>query len=211
MSDGLGIPLRTPLEDMPFISDAMREGAKGIRTRDGVELHYFASGSREVPWGGWEVDTATDSWTGYGAWNDWSGFGLFMLAHDHSWDLYDSAWYHVIAGGDQTGAPPGVSATYRGAAVAIPDDLSFIADGSAALTATLGATSTIDVALRDWQGYTLNDGGQLGAPIDVSAKVGNVNASNIPIESDGTWTFFRHGTLRMAEGRTLTSTGSCWV
>ena len=96
---------------MPFISDAMREVAKGYRTRAGVDLRYFASGHREVPWAGWKVDTARDSWSGYGAWNDWSGFGIFMLAHE------------------------------------------------------------------------------LGLPIDVSAKVGDLNESDIPIGSDRTFSW----------------------
>ena len=189
VSDGRGgRPVYTPIEDMPFISDVMREDAKGYRERGGVNLRYWSSrwgGNREVPWGGWEVDTATDTWSGYGAWNDWSGFGLVMLAHDHQSDLFDSAWYYAIAGGDSTGALPEVSGTWRGAAVAMANDLSFIADGSATLTVMLGDNPALDISMGDWQGYTLN-GGEIGLPVGVS--IGTLSATGIPITAEGTFT-----------------------
>ena len=71
-----GRSFNMPIEDMPFVSNTMREGAKGYRSRGGVDLRYWSSGDREVPWDKWEEQKASESWSGYGAWNEWSGFRL---------------------------------------------------------------------------------------------------------------------------------------
>ena len=224
------VALRKSIADMPFISDAWREDAKGYRERGGVNLRYWSTrwgGNQGEPRGrvvameccegfvhrGHVVDvpvdnenlgvensryllmgeTHTDTWSGYGAWNDWSGFGLVMLAHDvhstgFSHRVHDSAWYYFVAGGDLTGAAPEVSGTWRGAAVAMADDLSFIADGNAMLTVTLGDNPTLDISMDDWQGYTLNgleNGVELGRPVGV--PMGPLSATGIPIRPDGTF------------------------
>ena len=193
VSDGNGRPVKVPIEDMPFISDAMREGfSEGVRTRNGIGLRYFASGNKAVPWGGWKVATATDSWSGYGAWNDWSGFGMVILAHNHEWDLYDSAYYFAIVGGDLTGAAPVESATYRGAAVAMANDLSFIADGSVELAVSLSGNPSFDITFADWQGYKLNDGVEIGLPTSIPEAYAATlntywNQRGVAINADGTF------------------------
>ena len=193
VSDGEGRPVKTPIEDMPFVSNAMREYSEGVRTRNGVNLRYWSSGERAVPWAGWKVDTATDTWSGYGAWNEWSGFGLVMLSHNHQWDLYDSAWNYAIAGGDLTGSRPSpeMAGTYRGAAVARANDLSFIADGSVEMTVRLGANPSLDISFGDWQGYNLTETGAIGRPVSVpanyAATLGTLNQSGVQITSEGTF------------------------
>ena len=166
-----GGPIVSPIEDMPFVSDAFREGfSEGVRTRGGVGLRYWSSGNRDVPWLRFHVGRAANSehlsetWSGYGAWNTWSGFGIVMQAHNHVWDLYDGAWYSAIAGGDKTGDLPEVSGTYRGAAVAMAVDQSIIADGSVEMTVSLGylrQNPRLDINIGDWQGYRLNDGNEI--------------------------------------------------
>ena len=133
-------------------------------------------------------ETYTNTWSGYGAWNDWGGFGLVMLAHDVHRHPHDSAWYYFVAGGDLTGTVPEVSGTWHGAAIAMADDLSFIADGNATLTVTLGVNPTLDISMSDWQGYTLNgleNGVELGRPVGV--PMGPLSATGIPIRPDGTF------------------------
>lgn len=190
VSDGEGRPVKTPIENMPFVSNSMREYSEGVRTRNGVNLRYWSSGERAVPWAGWKVDTATDTWSGYGAWQDWSGFGLVMLSHNHQWDLYDSAWDYAIAGGDLTGSRPSpeVAGTMRGAAVARANDLSFIADGSVELTVRLGANPSLDINIGDWRGYELTSTGAIGRPTSIS--IDSINVTGISIAEDGT---FQHG------------------
>lgn len=187
VSDGEGRPVKTPIEDMPFVSNAMREYSEGVRTRNGVNLRYWSSGERAVPWAGWKVDTATDTWSGYGAWQDWSGFGLVMLSHNHQWDLYDSAWDYAIAGGDLTGGRPSpeVAGTMRGAAVARANDLSFIADGSVELTVRLGANPSLDINIGDWRGYELTSTGAIGRPTSIS--IDSINVTGLSIAEDGTF------------------------
>ena len=187
VSDGEGRPVKTPIENMPFLSNAMREYSEGVRTRNGVNLRYWSSGERAVPWAGWKVDTATDTWSGYGAWQDWSGFGLVMLSHNHQWDLYDSAWNYVIAGGDLTGSRPSpeMAGTYRGAAVARAYDLSFIADGSVEMTVRLGANPSLDINIGDWRGYELTSTGAIGRPTAIS--IDNISEAGLTIAEDGTF------------------------
>ena len=188
VSDGRGYTVKTPIEDMPYLNNAMRESSEGVRTRNDVNLRYWSSGERAVPWAGWKVDTATDTWSGYGAWNEWSGFGLVMLSHNHQWDLYDSAIYFTIAGGDLTGSRPSAefTGTYRGAAVARANDLSFIADGSVDMTVRVGgANPTLDISIGDWQGYNLTETGAIGRPSAVSIQ--DIDVRNIPIKADGTF------------------------
>ena len=193
VSDGEGRPVKTPIENMPFLSNAMREYSEGVRTRNGVNLRYWSSGERAVPWAGWKVDTATDTWSGYGAWNEWSGFGLVMLSHNHQWDLYDSAWNYAIAGGDLTGSRPSpeMAGTYRGAAVARANDLSFIADGSVEMTVRLGDVNRLGLTFGGWRGYNLTSTGAIGLPIAVPADYAgllerlNVGAHDIPLRENG--------------------------
>ena len=211
VSDGVGRPLRVPVEDMPFVSSTMREGATGVRTRNGVDLRYWTTaGTRdvptpadEVPWAGWRVDTATDTWSGFGAWQEWSGFGMVMHTHDHQWDLYDTAWIYSIAGGDLTGSRPSseIVGTMRGAAVARAADLSFIADGAVEMEVRLGANPQVDVSIGDWQGYTVidtagtPDAGRIGSPT-ADVAIDDFTAQNMPIAEDGT--FFRNSSDEFA-------------
>ena len=211
VSDGVGRPLRVPVEDMPFVSSTMREGATGVRTRNGVDLRYWTTaGTRdvptpadEVPWAGWRVDTATDTWSGFGAWQEWSGFGMVMHTHDHQWDLYDTAWIYSIAGGDLTGSRPSseIVGTMRGAAVARAADLSFIADGAVEMEVRLGAEPQVDVSIGDWRGYTVidsagtPDAGRIGSPT-ADVDIDDFTAQNMPIAEDGT--FFRNSSDEFA-------------
>ena len=174
----------------------MREGSEGVRTRGGVNLRYWSSGNREVPWRryhndrGSRSDVASETWTGYGAWLEWSGFGLFMLAHNHEWDLYDSSWTYGIVGGDLTGGLPSpeIEGTMRGAAVARAGDLSYIADGAVEMTVRLGADPSLDLSIGDWKGYKLTERGEIGYPTDVS--IDNFTMMDIPIEADGKFGFY---------------------
>ena len=189
-----------PIADMPFVSEAMRDQSEGVRSRGGVDLRYW-SASGEVPWLRYRERTSTESyatetWSGYGAWQDWSGFGLVMLAHNHQWDLRDSTWLHVIGGGDLTGAAPEIAGTLTGAAVATSNDLGIIADGTATLTVRLGANPALDISIGDWQGYQLTERGEIGLPTAVS--IGNYNLKNIPIAADGS--FFRNGRYNPTDG-----------
>ena len=164
-----------PLDKLPFVGSAMREGSKGYRTRNGVNLRYWSSSyNPESAWPGWgEEENATDFWAGYGASLEWSGFGLVMHAHDHLLEPLDSASYFSLVGGDATGrSMPAFSGTWRGAAIATPGDMSFIADGSVELTITAdaetpyGIQSMFNMSIGDWQGYLLNDG-EIGSITDV--------------------------------------------
>ena len=184
---------RSPIADMPFVSNAMREGSEGVRSRGGVDLRYWSS-TGEVPWMRYRHKLAADeyaaeTWSGYGAWQDWSGFGLVMLAHNHQWGLYDSAWHHQIAGGDLTGSLPEVAATMRGAAVAHTSSgtngLNIIADGTVEMTVRLGASPSFDISIGDWQGYNLTERGEIGLPAVVSIR--ELDMRNIPIQADGTF------------------------
>ena len=180
---------RAPIADMPFVGDAMRDSSEGVRSRGGVDFRYWAT-SGDVPWLRYRhkvaaEEYATETWSGYGAWQQWSGFGLVMLAHNHQWDLYDSAWHHWIAGGDLTGSLPEVTGTMRGAAVAQADDLGTFADGTATMTVRLGANPSLDISIGDWQGYNLTARGEIGRPTAVS--IPDIVIGNIPINADGTF------------------------
>ena len=191
-SPGLSQEVYTRVEDMPYLSNVMREGSEGVRTRGGVNLRYWSSGNREVPWLRYlrnASENASETWSGYGAWQEWSGFGLVMLSHNHQWDLYDGAYYYGITGGDLTGGAPEIAGTWRGAAVAMSSDLSTLVDGEVAMTVRLGVNPSLDINIGGWQGYRLNDGGEIGLPVSVS--IDNVIASNIPIEANGK--FYRSG------------------
>ena len=163
-------------DDLPFVGSAMREGAKGYRTRNGVNLRYWSSGyNPESTWPGWgEAENATDFWAGYGARLEWSGFGVVMHVHNHLLEPFDSAMYFSLVGGNATGrsSMPAFSGTWRGAAIATPGDMSFIADGSVKLTITgdaetpYGLQSMFNMSIGDWQGYLLNDG-EIGSITDV--------------------------------------------
>ena len=188
-----GLLARAPIADMPFVGDAMREQSEGVRSRGGIDLRYWTA-SGEVPWMRYRHKLAADeyaaeTWSGYGAWQDWSGFGLVMLAHNHQWDLYDSAWHHFIAGGDLTGGQPEVTGTMRGAAVAhtssFTDGLNIIADGTVEMTVRLGATPSFDITIGDWRGYNLTERGEIGLPATVSIR--DLDMRNIPIQADGTF------------------------
>ena len=189
VSDPGALFARAPFADMPFVGNAMREGSEGVRSRRGVDLRYWSSNGI-VPWMRYRNKLAADeyaaeTWSGYGAWQDWSGFGLIMLAHNHQWDLYDSAWHNHIAGGDMAGSLPSVAGTMRGAAVAMAKDMRFIADGDVELTVRLGEKPTLDVSIGDWQGYNLTDSGEIGRPTAVSIRA--IDVGNIPISSNGTF------------------------
>ena len=188
------VTIPAPIEDMPFIGDAMREGSEGVRTRGGVGLRYWSRRHSEVPWMRYQKDQRTDeivseTWSGYGAWQEWSGFGLVMHARNHVWDLHDGAWFNAIAGGGLTGTRPSqaIEGTMRGAAVAMAEDMSFLADGAVELTVRLGFTPSFDIRIGDWQGYNLTERGEIGLPKSVSLL--NINARGVPIADDGT---FRH-------------------
>ena len=188
-------PVKVPIEDMPFVSGAMREGSEGVRNRGGVGLRYW-SNNGAVPWLKYQTHPASESehvsetWSGYGAWQQWSGFGLAMLAHNHAWDLYDSAWYFAVAGGDLTGSWPSreIEGTMTGAAVAAANDMSFIADGTATMTVRFPSSRDIRFSLTfdDWQGYRLTERGEIGLPIDVPANYAAAfSALGIPDSTKG--------------------------
>ena len=188
-----------PIEDMPFVSNAMREGSEGVRSRGGVDLRYWSSNGA-VPWMRYRNKHAADeyaaeTWSGYGAWQQWSGFGLAMLAHNHQWDLYDSTSYYRIAGGDLTGAAPEIVGTWSGAAVATSNDVGIVADGTATMTVRLGANPALDISIGDWRGYQLTERGEIGLPTAVS--IDNFEAKDIPIAADGT--FIRAGWYRPSD------------
>ena len=179
----------TRIEDLPFVSGAMRDRSEGVRSRGGIDLRYWAIGNRNVPWLRYlqrPDDDVSESWSGYGAWQAWSGFGLVMQTHDHVWDLYDGAWYYSVAGGDLTRSLPSseIEGTMRGAAVAQTEDFGIIADGAVELTVRLGASPSVDISIGSWQGYELT-GGEIGQPTAVS--IPDIDISNMPINADGTF------------------------
>ena len=73
----------------------------------------------------------------------------------------------------------------RGAAVAMANDMSFIADGDVELTVRLGENPTLDVSIGDWQGYNLTDSGEIGRPTAVSIE--DLDVVNETINADGTF------------------------
>ena len=181
-----------PIEDMPFIGEAMREGSEGVRTRGGVGLRYWSRRHSDMPMMRYQKDQRTDeivseTWSGYGAWLEWSGFGLVMHARNHRWDLYDAAWFNPLSGGDLTGSRPSpeIEGTMHGAAVAMAEDMSFIADGDVEMTVRVGANQ-LDIRIGDWQGYRLTERGEIGFPTAVSLR--DIDIDNMTIGDDGTFT-----------------------
>ena len=57
---GGGYLVPAPVEDMPFVGEAMREGSEGVRTRGGVGLRYWQRNHSEVPWMRYQKDQRTD-------------------------------------------------------------------------------------------------------------------------------------------------------
>ena len=191
---GLAEYVSTPTGDMPFVGGAMRDSSEGVRERGGVDLRYWARRSKDVPWLRFHKDDRTneivaETWSGYGAWQEWSGFGLVMHTMDHVWDLYDGAWYISVAGGNLTGAVPSaeIEGTMRGAAVMIAEDFSYLADGAVDMTVRLGADPSFDINIGDWQGYNLTERGEIGRPTAI--EIPTLDARNIAIRADGTFDF----------------------